>query len=76
MSIYLSTSSVARLTQIMVSRLVLGLREAGDPRVDVSDHTAGHLSFASRAELAASTQTQVELPGLRPRGVPVSSDGL
>jgi len=72
---HLSTFSVTRLTQVMVSRLVLSLREAAEPRVNVLDCTVEDLSFASRPELAASTQTRVELPGFHSRGVDVSSNG-
>lgn len=72
-STYLPVTSLA---QVMISRLVLSLRKAGDPKVNVSELISGELSFSSGYELPTYTLSQVELPRPLASGPLVSSDAL
>ena len=63
------------LTPVMISRLILSLREAGDRRGDASEQVLESLVFGQNPGLP-QTQTRVELFDLSSRRTSASSDEL
>jgi len=69
---YFSSVGINVLTQTMVSRLVLSLRESADRTFDVSEFISENLSFSPNPELPVHSQCQSSY--LPTRGRSVSSD--